>query len=152
MKRILRPLAYLWASPNTALGLLIGIIGLAGGARVSVVCGNIEFCGGWLRYAGTWSFISHRMSAITLGHVILDVSQEVLAELRDHENAHVRQYERWGPLFVPAYGLSSLWQAICGRDPYMENHFERQAFNEAAQRALRPDHSLKAGGHDVPRI
>lgn len=137
VKRLLRLLAYLWASPNTALGLLIGIVGLIGGARASVVCGNIEFCGGWLRYAGRWPLISPRINAITLGHVILGVSREMLAELREHENVHVRQYERWGPLFVPAYGLSSLWQLLRGRDPYLENHFERQAFNEASQQAWR---------------
>jgi hypothetical protein len=39
----------------------------------------------------------------------------------------VRQYERWGLLFYPAYGLSSLWQLLRGRRPYWDNVFEVEA-------------------------
>jgi hypothetical protein len=45
----------------------------------------------------------------------------------------VRQYERWGAFFIPAYLLSSLVQLARGRDPYRENHFERQAYAEAPE-------------------
>jgi hypothetical protein len=57
--------------------------------------------------------------------------------LRAHEQVHVRQYERWGPFFVPAYLASSLWQGLCGRHLYRDNHFERPAF--AAERAAAVD-------------
>jgi hypothetical protein len=40
---------------------------------------------------------------------------------------HVRQYERWGPLFVPAYLVSSLVLWLRGRDPYWDNPFEVEA-------------------------
>jgi hypothetical protein len=40
----------------------------------------------------------------------------------------VRQYERWGAFFFPAYLGSSLWQLVRGRDPYRHNRFEREAF------------------------
>jgi hypothetical protein len=73
---------------------------------------------------------------MTLGHVILAVDRSALNELRVHEHVHVRQYERWGPLFVPAYFLSSLLQLLRGRHPYRENHFERQAYAVDAQRRL----------------
>jgi hypothetical protein len=44
---------------------------------------------------------------------------------------HVRQYERWGPLFVPAYVLCSavIWSR--GGDAYRDNPFEREAYGEA---------------------
>jgi hypothetical protein len=40
---------------------------------------------------------------------------------------HVRQYEHWGPLFVPAYLAASLWALLRGRDPYYHNWFEMEA-------------------------
>ena len=45
----------------------------------------------------------------------------------------MRQYERWGPFFLPAYLLSSLLQLLRGRHPYRENHFERQAYAAVAE-------------------
>ena len=44
----------------------------------------------------------------------------------------MRQYERWGPLFGPAYLLSSLVQLARGRRPYWDNHFEREAYAKVA--------------------
>lgn len=72
--------------------------------------------------------------AITLGHVVLGVDEHTLDEVRAHERVHVRQYERWGPLFVPAYLLSSLEQLWRGRRPYMDNFFEREAYAHGASR------------------
>jgi hypothetical protein len=46
---------------------------------------------------------------------------------------HVRQYERWGPLFVPAYLLSSLVELLRGRRPYRDNWFEREAYGKTAR-------------------
>jgi hypothetical protein len=40
----------------------------------------------------------------------------------------VRQCERWGPLFLPAYAIASLSAWVRGRDPYEGNRFEREAF------------------------
>jgi hypothetical protein len=40
----------------------------------------------------------------------------------------VRQYEIWGPAFLPAYLASSLWQWVKGAHPYWDNRFEREAF------------------------
>jgi hypothetical protein len=52
--------------------------------------------------------------------------------VRAHEQVHVRQYERWGPLFVPAYLLSSLVELLRGRRPYRDNWFEREAYGKTA--------------------
>lgn len=123
-----RALAVAWASPYTALGLLAGLAMLAAGGQVRVERGAIEFSGGrlgagMLRLPQRW-----RISAITLGHVILGTGAQALDTLRDHEQVHVAQYERWGVLFVPAYWLSSAWQIGCGRCAYRDNYFERQAY------------------------
>lgn len=70
----------------------------------------------------------HRLVALTLGHVILGVDAAALQRLGTHERVHVQQYEIWGPFFGPAYLLESLWQGLRGRDPYLANRFERQAY------------------------
>ena len=68
--------------------------------------------------------------AMTLGHVVLGQTDAALDVAREHELVHVRQYERWGPLFVPAYLGASLVLWLAGRDAYRENPFERQAYDE----------------------
>ena len=68
---------------------------------------------------------------ITFGHVILAVTQEELERLRAHERVHVRQYERWGIFFFPAYIGSSFWQLLRGRKVYWDNYFEIQARQES---------------------
>ena len=117
----------LWAAPCTALGLLIGAVPLALGGRIARFDGALEItyrerlaaCG---RIARALPF-----RGIVFGHVILAVSGEELARIRDHERVHVAQYERWGPLFFLAYGASGLWQLLRGRRPYWDNAFEVQA-------------------------
>jgi hypothetical protein len=42
----------------------------------------------------------------------------------------VRQYERWGPLFLPLYLGYSLVLWLQRRDPYLENPFEVEAYGE----------------------
>jgi hypothetical protein len=70
---------------------------------------------------------------IVFGHIILAVTAQELERIGSHERVHVEQYERWGLLFFPAYGLSSLWQWLQGRSPYWHNHFEVQARERSAQ-------------------
>ncbi len=64
---------------------------------------------------------------IVFGHVILAVTREELLSIGPHERVHVRQYERWGPMFFLAYGASGIWQLLRGRSAYWDNHFEVQA-------------------------
>jgi hypothetical protein len=120
-------MGYLWASPVTAIGLVIGGLALASGGRAQLRQGALEFHGGfatWLmrRVARAW--------AMTLGHVIVGRDPRSLEACREHEQAHVRQAMRWGPLFLPAYLACSLWEWAHrhqGRHFYYDNYFERDA-------------------------
>jgi hypothetical protein len=71
-----------------------------------------------------------RAQAMTLGHVILGRTASALDVCRRHEHVHIRQYRLWGPLFLPAYGVSSLWAWLRGQHPYFDNWFERQAYQQ----------------------
>ncbi|HET9651151.1 MAG TPA: hypothetical protein VFP36_03125 [Usitatibacter sp.] len=115
----MRIVRYLWALPATCVGATLGLAALAAGGRARVVDGAIEVAGGVPR---AWRF-----GAITFGHVIIGISAECLEGCRAHEHVHVRQYERWGALFFPLYAASSLVEWLRGRDPYLDNRFERQA-------------------------
>ena len=75
-----------------------------------------------------------RFGAITFGHVVIGRNAQVLDQLRAHELEHVRQYERWGVFFFLAYPACSLWQLLCGRNPYWFNHFEVQCRERCAPR------------------
>jgi hypothetical protein len=70
-------------------------------------------------------------AAMALGHVILGRDSHCLETSRAHERVHVRQYERWGPLFIPLYIMMSFYVYLRGRDPYLDNPFEREAFEKA---------------------
>ena len=123
---------YAWASPTTALGLLIVGLTLATGGRSKVVQGVIEAHGGfaswWLRKLVP---LPGGASAMTVGHVVIGLDPQTLVRTRRHERVHVRQCERWGPLFVPAYFIASAWQRLHGRDGYRDNPFEREAYGES---------------------
>ena len=105
---------------------------LALGGQHRFVAGVAEFHGNACTCTLRWLPRRCRFDAITLGHVIIGRDQAALAALRRHEQAHVRQYERWGPLFVPAYAASSAWQWWRGGCAHEDNHFERAARAEAA--------------------
>jgi hypothetical protein len=137
LRLLLNTLKYSWAAPYTALGLLVGALGLLFGASWRVERGTLEFFGGGLGRAIARIPQPFAFSAMTLGHVIVATDRATMRELRPHERVHVRQYERWGPVFLPAYLLSSLFQLLRGRHPYRENHFERQAYAAAPKRHLR---------------
>ena len=127
-----RLLVYLWAFPTTLVGLLLVPLAVATGGRVRVVAGVLEVHGGGvtflLRYC---TFLRGGASAMTLGHVVLGQDEFLLDATRPHERVHVRQCERWGPLFLPAYGVASLVAWIRGQHPYRDNAFEREAYDVA---------------------
>jgi hypothetical protein len=64
---------------------------------------------------------------MTFGHVVVGRDQWTLASCRAHERVHVRQYERWGPFFIPAYVAASVWAILRRRHPYFDNPFEVEA-------------------------
>jgi hypothetical protein len=105
------------------VGLLAGTLTLCTGGRGQVRSGALEFHGGFARWlAEKWSF-----SAMTLGHVIIGRDPWCLDVCRDHEQAHVRQVERWGAVFIPAYLLASVVAWSRGEHYYLDNYFERDA-------------------------
>lgn len=131
-------LRYIWPLPWSVLGLLAAAVWLVCGARARWHAGVLEVSGGWLGERAARGVGPFKVVAITLGHVVLGSSADVLGSLRVHERVHVRQYEHWGPLFVPAYLVDSLWQWLRGRHPYRDNRFERPAFAAEATAPVAP--------------
>lgn len=129
-----RALRYAWASPATIVGVALSIPFLWRGARARAVDGALEVAGPAVDRLVSSLPAPLRFGAITFGHVIIGVNAETLACCRSHEHVHVRQYERWGVFFFPAYIGSSLLQLARGRDPYRDNRFEREAFAKQARR------------------
>ena len=129
LRQLLFGLSIIWASPYSCIGLLIGGLGCLTGGKAQRQGMALEFHGGlvnpFLHYVcGRW------VSAITFGHTILGRNEELLAACREHEWVHVRQYQRWGPFFGPAYLLSSLIVWMQGGRAYRDNHFEKEAYGD----------------------
>lgn len=85
-----------WASPTTAIGLVLGLLGLlTGGNRPRRGNNAIEFRG------NRW--IAPFTSAITIGHVICYASREPAQHTQEHERQHTYQAEVLGPLYLPLH-------------------------------------------------
>ena len=112
-----RLIRILWGATWSMVGLALTPF-----FRRRSIVGGVLLCEGasWPRRLG-W-----RYRAITFGHVVLAVDELDQATF-GHELVHVRQYEVWGPLFVPAYGLASVWARLRGGDAYRDNPFEQAA-------------------------
>lgn len=124
----MRWLGVVWALPVSLVGVLFALLACASGGRYQSRNGVLEVSGGWPAKLLCRGFpFCGPAAAITLGHVVLGASQQALDKTRSHERVHVRQYERWGILFVLAYPLAGAWAWIKGGNPYWDNIFERQA-------------------------
>jgi hypothetical protein len=128
---LLKPLIYLWALPTTSVGLLATLATMLSGGRARWHTGVLEVWGGFS------TFLLSKLvpmpggaSAMTLGHVVIARDAACHTRTRTHERVHVRQCERWGPLFIPAYLLASAFLKFRGRDAYHDNPFEREAFEK----------------------
>lgn len=85
----------------------------------------------WLRPVGQRLLLPSWL-AITVGRWIFAWRPLNDAELA-HELAHVRQWQRYGLLFIPRY-LRASWRAVrAGGDRYRDNAFERAAQAAAAR-------------------
>ncbi|MGH2692145.1 MAG: hypothetical protein ACRDHM_06545 [Actinomycetota bacterium] len=112
---LLRVLAYVWASPNTLLGLSLGLLSFQ----------RPRWTGGILVFDAhvrgfIWALRLFRRAAITYGHVVLS-NRRVEGSLLVHELHHVRQYERLGPLYIPLYVVIWLFMG------YRKHPFEEAA-------------------------
>jgi hypothetical protein len=88
---------YLWALPNTLLGLVLGLLSFR---LPRVDEGILVFEGSALGFL--WILSRIRREAVTFGHVVLS-AVPLRGAIRRHELAHVGQYERLGPAFIPVY-------------------------------------------------
>jgi hypothetical protein len=123
---------YIWALPTTSVGLLLVALALASRGKLRLIDGVIEAHGGLVTLLLKHCVpISGGAEAMTLGHVVVGRSAAALQRTRQHERVHVRQCERWGPAFIPAYLICGLLAMLRGKDAYLDNRFERQAYKEA---------------------
>ena len=129
--RPMRVLGYLWALPTTAFGLLfVPDAWLTG--KVRRVNGVLEVHGRLARFVLRHiTPFAEGACAMTLGHVVIARDAELLEKTREHERVHVRQCERWGPLFIPVYLFMSVLAWCRGLNAYEDNPFEREAFDTA---------------------
>jgi hypothetical protein len=126
----------IWVMPNTLVGAVLMIPTLATGGRVQWRDGCCEFYGGFAGWLLARLPPGRGTHAMTLGHTIMGASAVALDDTRPHEHVHVEQYERWGPFFLVAYAAHSVLLWLRGRDPYMDNAFEREAYARDACRAV----------------
>ena len=128
--RALRIFLYLWSLPTTLVGLLFLLPSLVSGGRAHWVSGVLEIHSGFASFfLRRCTLLKGGASAMTLGHVVLGRDAFALEWTRDHERVHVRQCERWGPFFIPAYFIGSAIAWARGGQPYRDNPFEREAYD-----------------------
>lgn len=120
-----------WAGPWSLWGLVVGLIGIFTGGKVRRKGKILEFWGGFLPLFLKYFPVVAGSPVATFGHVVLGRSERHLEACRPHQLVHVRQYETWGPLFVPTYLMWGVALWCSGKRPYYDNPFERQAYDEA---------------------
>lgn len=130
LRRLLKLLKILWASPYSLLGLSIGLVGWLTGGSIRLRDGAIECFGGATRHFVRRLPPGPLTAGFTLGHVILGQDDAGLRYAGSHERIHVRQFELWGPVMGPAYLLASAWMWMLGRDAYRDNPFEVEAYRD----------------------
>lgn len=125
VRAILTLIRYGWAMPASLIGAALVILVLASGGRARLHKGVWEAFGGWFgKVLASDMPFSGPVAAITFGHVVLGDCEKSLDATRTHEREHVRQYERWGTFFPPAYLIAGLWAWLKGGSPYTDNAFE----------------------------
>jgi hypothetical protein len=128
-RALARAAGYAWAGPFTLLVLLLLVVPLALlRSRVRVVVGVVEVTDGPLPRLLSSLLPGLSIAAITLGHVVLARNAADAERWRAHERVHVAQWARWGLLFPFAYLGAALVARLRGRDPYLDNPFEKEAF------------------------
>jgi hypothetical protein len=91
-------LGFIWTSPNTLIGLLLGALTFHMPRRSD---GALIF--DRVPPRGVAALMPHaNRAAMTVGFVIIS-AQPVTGRLLKHEQQHIRQFCLWGPLFIPAY-------------------------------------------------
>lgn len=117
----------IWALPVTLPAAALAGMARLLGARLQWHTGVLEASDGPLPWILSRIYPPMPVAAITLGHVVLAQAQDDLDRTRVHERVHVRQFERYGPLFPLLYVGASLAARCRGGDLYRDNWFEREA-------------------------
>jgi len=133
-------LGKLWASPTTAVGLLVGLIGWLPrpGSRLRVANNAIEFHGNRL--------VGILTPAVTLGNVIIYADSNPSLETREHERQHTYQAEVLGPAYIP---LHVVFQIVALAYSFWDRSRSYRGLND---RVHSPANLLETGpGSDVPR-
>jgi hypothetical protein len=123
---LLEGLGFVWAMPNTLLGLVVGALTFQ---TPRIHGGAIVFDRG--PRGVTWLLRAMNRTAMTLGFVIVSAAP-VEGRLLAHERHHVRQSMLWGPLFVPVY------LALAIPFGYRRHPMERAARRAAGEIQPRP--------------
>lgn len=126
-------LGALWTLPNTVLGLFLGVVGIAFGARAQLHPRSLALVfqswpwgpGGAITFGNVILHTGDRLDVhcVTYAHAA-GLASEARICLADHERAHVMQYLVLGPAFLPVY-------LLCGGIG-VRNRFERSADRYAA--------------------
>jgi hypothetical protein len=96
-------LGFVWTSPNTLIGLILGLFTFH---LPRLSDGALIFDRTPLR--GLAALMPHASrAAMTVGFVIIS-AQPVTGRLLTHEQHHIRQFCAWGPLFIPVYFLMAI--------------------------------------------
>lgn len=120
----MRLIGYIWASPVTAVGLLLALVAVLSGGSARSNNGVVEVAGGLVGLLLRGNRLWRGGAAMCLGHVILARNAECLEQSRSHEMCHVQQFEHWGPLLLPVYGLLAAWLWCRGYHPYLDHPLE----------------------------
>jgi hypothetical protein len=118
---------YLWVGPWTVVGLSILLIPRLGRRNIRFHRGTIGIFGPGVAKLMNLAPVEGGAIAMAFGHTILAKDERAWLSTFRHELIHVRQYQWFGPFFVPAYFFESFWQWCRGRHPYLDNRFEVQA-------------------------
>jgi len=94
---VLTWLGFVWTLPNTAIGLVAGLLTFQ---RPHVAHGLLLFDRSPRGLTALLRAIDRE--AMTLGYVVVSAAP-VEGRLLAHERHHLQQYRAWGPLFIPVY-------------------------------------------------
>lgn len=119
-----RRLGCFWALPATLIGMVFAALALCSSGKAAFRGGVLEVHGGLVGRLLRGNRFHTGSAAMALGHVILARDKACLDRSREHELFHVRQFERWGLLLLPAYWFVSLSLRLRGYDPYLDHPFE----------------------------
>ena len=115
----------MWSLPNSVIGVLFAVLSLAlPRPRDGLLVAQS-------RRGLAYLFLTRRgFGAVTFGRVITSAIP-ITPRLLVHESHHSRQYEVFGPFFLPVY----LW--LHARHGYSDNPLEREAERCASHALIR---------------